>query len=176
MKTKIVIRKYFSKKLGKMIVKRYEYKQINRRGRVLVNSQGKINQKNVAMFEESIKNNPKYGEAEKRTLVRNLHDRIKERSQNKKRFTTNSFISVTRVRRGNLFASDEEREALNKENRIRRFLANAGYSPEEVAEETGIPVEEILNGDNWDGDIFSFDLQKWKFNFTYTGTFFEVVA
>ena len=87
------------------------------------------------------------------TEERDLMDVIKVRKHQHRELTVNGF------------------QGIMEDNSIRRMLRNMGYTAEEFAEEYNIPVEEILNADNWDwnDDKFSYDGDTYQFRFSYTG-------
>lgn len=130
-----VTRTYFSKRLGKIVTKTYTYGEgKSRRGLTLVGKDGKItpnSKKNVLKFKESIDNNPFLTRAEKITLKNKLDALIKVRHDSGKKLTTTGFYGWM------------------EEDKVNRLLVNAGYTAEELADEVGVDVEDILNPDNW---------------------------
>lgn len=50
-----------------------------------------------------------------------------------------------------------------------RYIINAGWSVEELADEIGVKEEDLLNEDNWKEDYFSVDEARWLFEFRYNG-------
>lgn len=149
-----VKRTYWSKKEGRLVTKIYEYKSKSRRGKVLVGKTGRLNQKNIDAFKEQIRLSDR-GEAEKRTLIADLDALVHQRHRSKTKLTTSGFLGKMR------------RDAPS------RFLINAGYSPDEFAEEIGVDVEDILDPNNWENGILSIGSRHFKFSWTYTGEFYE---
>jgi len=124
----------------------------SKRGRTLVGKGGRItsnSKKNVDALIQKIKDNQDYSDAEKVTLINELKYTVEYYHQQNKKLTTSGFFAK--------FAEDK----------INRFLANAGYSAEELAAEAGVEVEDVLNEANWSGDYF---MGVWKINFNYTGS------
>lgn len=50
-----------------------------------------------------------------------------------------------------------------------KYIINAGWSVEELADEIGVKEEDLLNEDNWKEDYFSVDEARWLFEFRYNG-------
>ena len=151
---KRVVRTYWSKKKNQFVTKVYEYKSSSRRGKVLVGKTGRINQKNIDQFKEQIRSSDR-GEAEKRTLIADLDALVHQRHRSKRKLTTSGFLGKMR------------RDAPS------RFLTNAGYSPEEFAEELGVDEAMLLNPKNWENGILTIGNRHFRFNWTYTGEFYE---
>lgn len=151
---KRVKRTYYSKKRDEWITKEYKYTGKSRRGLTLVGKGGKItknSKKNVEKFIKSIKENPEYTEAEKRTLVNDLYTQVMAYSSEGKKLTTTGFMG------------------LQEEEKIPRMLTNLGYTSYEISELYDIPEEEVLNSDNWSGDVFTYGGLSYLVQFNYTG-------
>lgn len=139
---------------GTVVTRTYTYESgRSRRGKVLVSAKGVVNKKNVDNYKEEILNSS-ISNAEKRTLLSDLDARIRERKRNKKKLTTTGFVG------------------LQQEGKIERLLANAGYSTEELAAEFELSEKELLNPDNWEGNIFTAGAAQYEFKFSYTGALF----
>ena len=156
-KRRTVVRKYYSKKQGKMVTKIYTYEHPSKKGLTLVDKRGRIMHKNIERFKQTIIDNTDYNEAQKRTLLADLEAYVEVRHDNKKKLTTQGFLG------------HQESDA------ITRFLTNAGYSIEEFAEEADVDIEDVVNPDNWHDNFFIAAGRTFKFNWTYTGSFFEEV-
>lgn len=152
---RVVKRRWFSKKQNTWTEKTYVYEHgKSTKGKILVNKQGKINEKNVEKYKETINNNANISEEAKRELLEMLDQTIDHRKDHIKELTTSGFRS------------------LHINDPITRMFSNAGYSVEEVAEEYGLNVDDLLDEKNWNGSIF---MGMYQFNFTYTGDIFKRV-
>ena len=152
-----VTRTWYNKKLGKYITKTYEYNHPSKKGLTLVDKRGRILTKNVTTFKESILNNTDFNEPQKRALIDDLNMYVQERHKHKNKLTTTGFMGT------------------QSNTDITRFLANAGYSVEELAGEIGENEDEILNENNWYDNMLHINGRTFKFNWTYTGNFIEEV-
>lgn len=141
---------------------KYKYKHKSSRGLVLVSAKGKVNQKNVDKFKDIIDSNDSYTLKDKISLKARLDEYVYQRKSEKngKRLTSSGFL-------GHIEATKKD------SNRVKRLMANAGYSPEEVAREYDIDIDELLNLDNWSGDTFTYQGRTYLFSFTYTGSIFS---
>ena len=149
-----VTRTYWSKKKGQFVTKVYEYKGKSRRGKTLVGKGGRIYQKNIDELKEQIANSDR-SQSEKRYLLADLNARVKQRHKDERRLTTSGWA------------------AIYKEDKVSKFLTNAGYNPEEFADELGVDLEDVLDINNWDDGILNIGSRHFKFNWTYTGEFYE---
>ena len=150
---RVVKRRWFSKKQNTWIEKTYVYEDgRSTKGKILVNKQGKINEKNVEKYKETIINNANLSEEAKRQLMDVLNQTINLRKDHIKELTTSGFRS------------------LRINDPITRMFSNAGYSVEEVAEEYGLNVDDLLDQKNWNGSIYK---GEWEFIFNYTGCIFK---
>lgn len=152
-----VTRTWYNKKLGKYVTKTYEYNHPSKKGLTLVDKRGRILTKNVNTFKDSILNNTEFNEPQKRALIDDLNMYVQERHKHKNKLTTTGFM-------GTQSNSD-----------ITRFLANAGYSVEELASEIGENENDILNETNWYDNMLHINGRTFKFNWTYTGNFIEEI-
>ena len=88
-------------------------------------------------------------------MLADLDAFIYQRKNSKKKLTTSGFLGKMR------------RDAPS------RFFTNAGYSPDEFAEEVDLDVEDVLDLNNWiNGELVVGD-RHFRFNWTYTGEFYE---
>ena len=126
-------------------------KKKSREGTKLVSKNGRRLWKNINKYLESRKEELDYFDYI--TERSDLLDVIEVRKKQHRGLTTNGF------------------QGIMEDNNIRRMLRNMGYTAEEFAEEYDIPVEEILNADNWDwdDDEFRYDGDTYQFRFGYTG-------
>lgn len=139
---------------------KYYYRE-SKRGYTLVGKGGKItsnSKKNVREFEEYIRNNPDYSEAEKTTLINDLRAQIFQKKNAGKKLTTTGFLGK------------------QEKDKIKRMLANAGYTAEELAKEISteakpITEDDILDAANWkDSEFGNETLGYWAIEFNYTGS------
>ena len=49
------------------------------------------------------------------------------------------------------------------------MIANLGYTPGELARETGIKVKDLLNPANWNGDLLTIGNAVYQLQWGYTG-------
>ena len=150
-------RTYYSKKLGKMVTKEYTYEHKSRKGKTLVDKNGRINKKNVDKVRQDINSREDLTAAEKRALNINLDALVDQRKQDKKKLTTNGFYGTM------------------TDNDINRLFVNAGYSIEEVSQMYGIDEDELLNEENWNGDQFTYNGRSFALQFGYTINIFKEI-
>lgn len=129
----------------------------SKRSRQLVSKSGKINaanKKNINDLINQIESRDDYTPAEKTTLVNRLKAEIKQRQKENRGLTINGFFGM------------QESEKIN------RLLRNAGYSPEEMADELGIDIDTVLDETNWKDDTFIDPVTGaiYDVNFNYTGS------
>lgn len=130
----------------------------SKRGRTLVGKNGVISsnsKKNVERLVNEIRNRDDISDKEKIGLISDLETEVKTAHINGKKLTVNGF-----------FAKQEE-------DKINRLLVNAGYTAEELAEEIGVSVEDILDEKNWNKDTF---MGVWQLQFNYTGEILKYVG
>ena len=154
-KSRTVVRKWYSKRQGRWVTKTYHYTHKSKKGLTLVDKRGRTLKKNVERFKQSILDNPNYNEAEKRMLIADLNATIKQRKLDARKLTTSGFMGK------------QESDATT------RFLANAGYSVDEFADELGVDIDDVLDQDNWHDGILTIGDRSFRFNWTYTGQFYE---
>lgn len=153
---KRTVRRTWIRSDGTIVTRTYTYEGKSRKGKVLVNSKGQINYKNVKAFKQEIKDSSA-SIAEKRTLLADLDSRLRERKRNKKKLTTTGFAG------------------LQQDEKIERLFANAGYSVSEAAAEFELTEAELLDPKNWEGDIYTENGVQYAFTFTYTGSLFNKI-
>ena len=146
-----VVRKYWSKKQGKQIVKVYEYKHKSTRKPTLVGKNGKVNTKNVNKYKQEIMSDPNLTPSQKRTIVNDLDAVIKDRKATGKKLTVAGF------------------EGHRARNEVDRMFANAGRDIDDVAAEHNIDPNALRNTKNWNGNQFTWNGETWTFKFSYTG-------
>ena len=123
----------------------------SKRSRTLVGKNGVIStnsKKNVRELIEQIQLNDNYTADEKITLINDLEAYVDQAHMAKKKLTVNGFF------------------ARYETDKISRMLVNAGYTPEELAQEIGVSEEEIMKAENWNKGVF---MGTWELSFQYTG-------
>lgn len=131
---------------------KYQYKHKSTRGLTLVGKNGRIDKANIQKFKDAIDANKSYSAAEKRYLKADLDAMVKQKHRAGEKMTTTGFL-------GHL-----------EKNKISKMFTNAGYSTADVASEYGISEAELLDPNNWLGDVFtSIGGKTLTFKFTYQG-------
>ena len=144
-KKRTVVRKYFSKRKNEWVTKTYHYNAKKaKRSDLIVGKSGKIYKDRLKKLRDSLDDtNDQY---ELDLLIENQlykkDPRISER-------TLRSMIA---------------------DSKIEKAIINTGYTPEELANELGIDVKDLLEESNWDGSTFSFGGKTWNFEFKYDGS------
>lgn len=123
----------------------------SRRSKTLVGKNGRIttnSKKNVQQLIDQIEARTDLSKAEKVALEADVHAYVDSYHLRNKKLTVNGFWSHY------------------ENDKITRMLTNAGYTAQNLADEIGVSEEDVLNADNWNGDIF---MGVWHFSFNYTG-------
>ena len=144
-KKRTVVRKYFSKRKNEWVTKTYEYNAKKaKRSDLIVGKKGNIYKDRLKKLRDSLSD--PYDQYELDLIIANQlykkDARISER-------TLRSMLSSSK---------------------IEKAIINTGYTPEELAAEMGIDVMDLLDEDNWDGDIFKLGDRTWNFEFKYDGS------
>lgn len=151
MKLKRVVRKYYSKSLGKIVTKVYKYDTARygkrrKKSLLLVGKSGKVYNKRL----ESLLS--KYEDFSDKEMIKTYVDYY---STQKQRITIKSI------------------ETKMLTNRYEKMFVNAGYTIEEAAEEIGVAAEDLLNEEYWEKDVFTTPNGKeYKFEFRYDDSVF----
>ena len=144
-KKRTVVRKYFSKRKNEWVTKTYEYNAKKaKRSDLIVGKSGKVYKDRLKKLRDSLSDpNDQY---ELDLIIENQlykkDPRISER-------TLRSMLA---------------------NSKIEKAIINTGYTPDELAAEMGIDVMDLLDEDNWDGDIFKLGDRTWNFEFKYDGS------
>lgn len=169
---KRVVRRYYSKKLGKYVEKTYEYKKYKNVKTTklfdIKNGHYVLKEKEWNEFINKIKLDTSMTGAEKITIKNDLERVKNDILRGKSNYRTES---------GRLRRIDESSIlARISENKLERMALNMGYSTQELAdmltdEKKNIIVteEDILNSKNWVKDTFSLGGNTWVFTFKYNG-------
>ena len=65
--------------------------------------------------------------------------------------------------------SERTLRSMLSDSKIEKAIINTGYSIDELADELGIDVADLLDENNWNGSTFSFGGDSWDFEFRYEG-------
>lgn len=167
---KRVVRRYYSKKLGRYVEKTYEYKDYKDVKTTKLfnvkNGNYVLREKEWNDFIDKIKNDTNITGAEKITVISDLKRIKNDILRGKNNYRT----SKGRLRR----IDEASMLARIAENKIERMALNMGFSTQELADmltDDNITVteEDILNSKNWEKDTFSLGKNSWIFTFKYNG-------
>ena len=167
---KRVVRRYYSKKLGRYVEKTYEYKNYKDVKTTKLfnvkNGHHVLREKEWNDFINKIKNDTNITGAEKITVISDLKRIKNDILRGKNNYKT----SKGRLRR----IDEASMLARIAENKIERMALNMGFSTQELADmltDDNITVteEDILNSKNWENDTFSLGKNSWIFTFKYNG-------
>lgn len=142
-KKKTVVRKYFSKRKNEWVTKIYEY-DTRAKSPLIINKKGKVYEDKLKRLRDSL-SDPN-DQAELDLLIEN------------QLYKKNPRISEKTLR------------SMLAGSKIEKAIINTGYTPDELAAEMGINVMDLLDEDNWDGDIFKLGDRTWNFEFRYDGS------
>ena len=142
-KKKTVVRKYFSKRKNEWVTKIYEY-DTRAKSPLIINKKGKVYEDKLKRLRNSL-SDPN-DQAELDLLIEN------------QLYKKNPRISEKTLR------------SMLSNSKIEKAIINTGYTPDELAVEMGINVMDLLDEDNWDGDIFKLGNRTWNFEFRYDGS------
>lgn len=130
----------------------------SKRGKTLVGKNGRItnnSKKNVEQYKAQIDARTDLSDREKRSLKADVDAYVSQAHREGKKLTTNGL------------------EARYKNDSVNRLLTNAGYTPEEFAEEAGVDVDTVMNPDSWSNGLF---LGMYEINFQYAGSILRKVS
>lgn len=147
-KKRTVVRKYFSKRKNEWVTKTYEYNvKKAKKSPLIVGKKGNIYEDRLKELRNSLGTMDQYELdrriAHQRSLAeRGIDARISER-------TLRSMLS---------------------DSMIEKAIINTGYTPEELADEMGISLDDLLDEANWNDSVFTFGGKTWNFEFRYDGS------
>lgn len=147
-KKRTVVRKYFSKRKNEWVTKTYEYNvKKAKKSPLIVGKKGNIYEDRLKELRDSLGTMDQYELdrriAHQRSLAeRGIDARISER-------TLRSMLS---------------------DSMIEKAIINTGYTPEELADEMGISLDDLLDEANWNDSVFTFGGKTWNFEFRYDGS------
>ena len=142
-KKRTVVRKYFSKRKNEWVTKTYQYNvKKAKRSDLIVGKSGKIYEDRLKKLRDSLDADDQY---ELDLII--MHQKSKKDARISER-TLRSMLS---------------------DSKIEKAIINTGYSIDELANELGIDVADLLDENNWNGSTFSFGGDSWDFEFRYEG-------
>lgn len=142
-KKRTVVRKYFSKRKNEWVTKIYEYDK-RAKSPLIINKKGKV-------YEDKLKR---------------LRDSLTDPNEQDEL----DLIIENQLYKKNPRISEKTLRSMLAGSKIEKVIINTGYTPEELAAEMGINVADLLDEDNWDGDIFKLNDRTWNFEFKYDGS------
>ena len=143
-KKRTVVRKYFSKRKNEWVTKTYEYNvKKAKRSDLIVGKSGKVYKDRLKKLKDSLDT---YDQYELDLII--IHQQAKKDAR----------------------ISERTLRSMLADSKIQKAIINTGYTPEELAAEMGINVDDLLYEDNWDGSTFSFGGDTWDFEFRYDGS------
>lgn len=138
-----------------------------RKGYTLVSANGRVMHKRIADFKAQIMASQR-SKSLKDELINELDAVVNDRRLRVKKLTETGFLGHAQNVIYNKRSGDERT--------IRTMIANLGYTPGELAKEYGFKVSDLLNPDNWSGDVLIIGGIRYKLNFNYTGNVFEAIS
>ena len=138
-----------------------------RKGYTLVSANGRVMHKRVADLKEQIMAS-KRSKSLKDELINELDAVVNDRRLRVKKLTETGFFGHAQNVIYNKRSGDEQA--------IRTMIANMGYTPGQLAKEYGFKVSDIIDPNNWLGDVLTIGNKQYRLTFTYTGNVFEVIS
>ena len=143
-KQRTVVRKYFSKRKNEWVTKTYHYKTKKaKRSDLIVGKSGKVYKDRLKKLKDSLDANDQF---ELDLII--MHQQAKKDAR----------------------ISERTLRSMLADSKIEKAIINTGYTPDELAAEMGIDVMDLLDENNWDGDIFKLGNRTWNFEFKYDGS------
>lgn len=138
-----------------------------RKGYTLVSANGRVMHKRVADLKEQIMAS-KRSKSLKEELVNELDAVVNDRRLRVKKLTETGFFGHAQNVIYNKRSGDEQA--------IRTMIANMGYTPGQLAKEYGLRVSDLIDPNNWLGDVLTIGNKQYRLTFSYTGSVFEVIS
>ena len=138
-----------------------------RKGYTLVSANGRVMHKRIEDFKAQIMASNR-SKSLKDELINELDAFVNDRRLRVKKLTETGFLGHAQNIIYNKRSGDEQT--------IRTMIANMGYTPGQLAKEYGFKVSDLINPNNWNGDILTIGGIQYKLSFTYTGNVFEVIS
>lgn len=137
-----------------------------RRGYTLVSVDGRVMHKRIDALKQKIMAS-KRSKSLKEELVNELDAVVNDRKLRVKKLTETGFFGHAQNVIYNRRSGGEQA--------IRTMIANMGYTPGQLAKEYGLRVSDLLDPDNWLGDVLTIGNKQYRLIFSYTGSIFEVL-
>ena len=137
-----------------------------RKGYTLVSSNGRVMHKRIEDLKAQIMAS-KRSKSLKDELINELDAVVNDRRLRVKKLTETGFFGHAQNVIYNKRSGDEQA--------IRTMIANMGYTPGQLAKEYGLRVSDLLNPNNWLGDILTIGSKKYRLTFSYTGSVLEAI-
>lgn len=148
-KKRTVVRKYFSKRKNEWVTKTYEYNvKKAKRSDLIIGRTGKVYEDRLKKLRDSLSLDDQH----------ELDRRIAHQLAMAQNYGENPRISERTLR------------SMIADSQIEKAIINTGYTPEELANELGIDVDDLLDEANWKDSIFTFGGKTWNFEFRYDGS------
>lgn len=148
-KKRTVVRKYFSKRKNEWVTKTYEYNvKKAKRSDLIIGRTGKIYEDRLKKLRDSLSQDDQH----------ELDRRIAHQLAMAQNYGENPRISERTLR------------SMIADSKIEKAIINTGYTPEELADELGIDVTDLLDEANWKDSVFTFGGKIWDFEFRYDGS------
>ena len=138
-----------------------------RKGYTLVSANGRVMHKRIEDFKAQIMASNR-SKSLKDELINELDAFVNDRRLKVKKLTETGFLGHAQNIIYNKRSGDEQT--------IRTMIANMGYTPGQLAKEYGFKVSDLINPNNWNGDILTISGIQYKLSFNYTGNVFEVIS
>lgn len=138
-----------------------------RKGYTLVSANGRVMHKRVADLKEQIMAS-KRSKSLKDELINELDAVVNDRRLRVKKLTETGFFGHAQNVIYNKRSGDEQA--------IRTMIANMGYTPGQLAKEYGLKVSDLIDPNNWLGDVLTIGNKQYRLTFSYTGSVFEVIS
>ena len=138
-----------------------------RKGYTLVSANGRVMHKRVADLKEQIMAS-KRSKSLKDELINELDAVVNDRKLRVKKLTETGFFGHAQNVIYNKRSGDEQA--------IRTMIANMGYTPGQLAKEYGLRVSDLIDPNNWLGDVLTIGNKQYRLTFSYTGSVFEVIS
>lgn len=139
----------------------------SRKGYTLVSSNGRVMRKRIEEFKAQIMASNR-SKSLKDELINELDAFVNDRRLKAKKLTETGFLGHAQNIIYNKRSGDEQA--------IRTMIANLGYTPGQLAKEYGLRVSDLLNPNNWSGDILTIGGIKYRLSFNYTSNVFEAIS
>ena len=137
-----------------------------RKGYTLVSSNGRVMHKRIEDLKAQIMAS-KRSKSLKDELINELDAVVNDRRLRVKKLTETGFFGHAQNVIYNKRSGDEQA--------IRTMIANMGYTPGQLAKEYGLRVSDLLNPNNWLGDVLTIGNKQYRLTFSYTGSVLEVI-